>query len=109
MFDNQPANQSDFHMNKSIGIFEAKTKFSELCQQVARTGKEIVVTRRGQRMVRIAPVMEAAGQDGATPMGVMDRLKENEALYGKASRMKQEFPDVWMMRVSKTDSPLEDG
>ena len=96
-------------MNKSIGIFEAKTRFSELCEQVARTGKEIVVTRRGKRMVRIAPVTEDPRQDGAAPAGVMDRLKQNESLYGKASRMKQEFPDVWTTRVSKSDSPLDEG
>ncbi len=94
-------------MNKTVGIFEAKTKFSELCEQVARTGKEIVVTRRGKSVVRIVPVVADAGQDHAAPAGVLDRLRENEALYGKAGRMKQDFPDVWQARVSKAASPLD--
>jgi len=95
-------------MNKTIGIFEAKTKFSELCEQVATTGREIVVTRRGKSLVRIAPVAEDTGHDSRAPAGVLDRLRENEAAYGKAARMKFDFPDVWQHRISKPDSPLED-
>lgn len=94
-------------MNKTIGIFEAKTRFSELCEQVAKTGKEIVVTRRGKSVVRILPAVADAGQDPVAAAGVLDRLRENETLYGKASRMKQDFPDVWLTRVSKADSPLD--
>jgi prevent-host-death family protein len=94
-------------MNKTIGIFEAKTRFSELCEQVAKTGKEIVVTRRGKNVVRILPAVADAGQDPVAAAGVLDRLRENETLYGKASRMKQDFPDVWQTRVSKADSPLD--
>lgn len=95
-------------MNESVGIFEAKTKFSELCEQVARTGQEVVVTRRGKRMVRIAPVSEVMNSGSGVPTGVMDRLKANEAQYGKASRMQQDFPDVWKKRVAKARSPLEE-
>ena len=95
-------------MSETIGIFEAKTKFSELCEQVARTGKEIVVTRRGKRVVRIAPVCEITSQGEGTPAGVLDRLRDNEALYGKTSHVKQDFPDVWNKRVSKDRSPLAD-
>ena len=92
-------------MHKTVGMFEAKTKFSELCEQVVRTGKEIVVTRRGKSMVRILPVVDPGQEQTA---GVLDRLRENEALHGKAGRMKQDFPDVWRTRVSKTASPLDD-
>ena len=42
-----------------IGLFEAKTKFSELCQQVAAKREPVVVTRRGKPLVKIEPVRRA--------------------------------------------------
>ena len=39
-----------------IGLFEAKTKFSEICNQVARKGETVIVTRRGKPLVKIEPV-----------------------------------------------------
>ena len=44
---------------KKLGLFEAKTKFSEVCDEVARTGQSVTVTRRGKPLVRIDPVNEA--------------------------------------------------
>jgi prevent-host-death family protein len=44
---------------RSVGIFEAKAKLSEICDEVARSGQSVVVTRRGQPLVRIDPVAEA--------------------------------------------------
>ena len=41
---------------KTIGIFEAKTKLSEICEQVAQTLEPVTITRRGQPLVRIDPV-----------------------------------------------------
>lgn len=41
---------------KAIGLFEAKTKFSEICDRVAENGVAVVVTRRGKPLVRIEPV-----------------------------------------------------
>lgn len=43
---------------KTIGIFEAKTKLSDICAQVAATGEPVLVTRRGHPMVRIDPIPE---------------------------------------------------
>jgi len=40
---------------KSVGLFEAKTRLSELCAEVARIGEPILVTRRGLPLVRIEP------------------------------------------------------
>jgi len=37
-----------------IGLFEAKTRFSELVETCI-SGREIVVTRRGEPVVRIVP------------------------------------------------------
>ena len=43
---------------KTVGIFEAKAKLSEICEQIARSGESVVVTRRGKPLVRIDPVAE---------------------------------------------------
>jgi prevent-host-death family protein len=51
---------------KTAGIFEAKTKLSELCDEVARTGEPVLVTRRGKPLVRIDPIDDR-------PMTVMER------------------------------------
>ncbi|MCZ8130186.1 MAG: type II toxin-antitoxin system prevent-host-death family antitoxin [Steroidobacteraceae bacterium] len=39
---------------KSYGVFEAKTRFSELVDQAAR-GEEVLITRRGQPVARLVP------------------------------------------------------
>ena len=38
---------------KQIGLFEAKTRLSELCQEVSEGGEEILITRRGKPWVRL--------------------------------------------------------
>jgi len=45
---------------KALGMFEAKTRLSEVCETVARAGKAYVVTRRGTALVRIEPIREEA-------------------------------------------------
>ena len=42
--------------SQSVGLFEAKTRLSELCERVASTGESIVITRRGKPLVRIDPI-----------------------------------------------------
>ena len=59
----------------AVGIYEAKTKLSEICERVARTGEPVVVTRRGVALVRIDPVEPAAGT-GSTIWGLRDRFVE---------------------------------
>ena len=41
---------------KTVGLFEAKTKLSELCQEVAATGEPCTITRRGEPLVRLEAV-----------------------------------------------------
>ena len=41
---------------KKIGIFEAKTRLSEICDEVARTQMPVTITRRGMALVFIEPV-----------------------------------------------------
>ena len=41
---------------KAIGIFEVKTKISEICETVKETHEPILITKRGVPMVRIIPI-----------------------------------------------------
>jgi prevent-host-death family protein len=41
---------------KHIGIFEAKTRFSEIAKRVKETGQPIRVTSHGEEMVDIMPI-----------------------------------------------------
>ena len=41
---------------KTIGLFEAKTHFSALADEVAENGRPVLVTRRGKPLVRIEAV-----------------------------------------------------
>ncbi len=41
---------------KNIGLFEAKTKLSEICEQVMKNKEPVLITKRGKPLVRIDPV-----------------------------------------------------
>lgn len=41
---------------KTVGLFEAKTKLSEICLEVAEAGEVYTITRRGTPLVQIVPV-----------------------------------------------------
>ena len=43
---------------KTVGLFEAKTKLSELCQEVAASGQPCTITRRGEPLVRLEPARD---------------------------------------------------
>lgn len=43
---------------KNIGLFEAKTKLSEICDQVMKQKEPVLITRRGKPLVRIDPIEE---------------------------------------------------
>jgi len=70
---------------KTVGMFEAKTKLSELCEQVAETREPVVVTRRGTPYVRIDPIDKA-------PATIQERRMAYTVRYGKAeARDKKDF------------------
>lgn len=46
-------------MTTSVGLFEAKTHLSELVDQVARGGDEILITKRGKPVARLVPLASA--------------------------------------------------
>ena len=62
----------------AIGLFEAKTKFSAICDQVATRGLPVVVTRRGKPLVRIVPIHPA----GVKPKSVWDNRADYVKING---------------------------
>jgi len=46
---------------EEIGIFDAKTRFSELVERVNQTGQPITVTNRGKPVAEIAPTRKIPG------------------------------------------------
>lgn len=40
---------------KTVGLFEAKTHLSEICQEVLKRGEGVLITKRGKPMVKIVP------------------------------------------------------
>ena len=63
----------------AIGLFEAKTKFSEICERVAAQGVAIVGTRRGKPLVTIEPLPVPKGR----PVSVWDRRADFEKKHGR--------------------------
>ncbi len=68
---------------KTVGLFEAKTKLSELCSKVAETGVACTITRRGKPMVRLvaAMPMEEPSRE-FRHLSIGEARKAYEAKYG---------------------------
>lgn len=64
---------------KLVGIFEAKTHLSEICEEVAAGGEPVTVTKRGKPLVRIDPV-------DPEPMTVKQRREAYMARDGRDER-----------------------
>jgi len=82
---------------RTVGIFEAKAKLSELCDQVARSGEGIMVTRRGKPLVRIEP----AETDRHSVW------EDREEYVARRGKMKEEF-DLPERSREVPASPLDD-
>ena len=74
---NQPVNQYGVPM-MAIGLFEAKTKLSEICERVAAMGVPVILTRRGRPLVRIEPLKTPRGKRKS----VWDRRADYEKKHG---------------------------
>ena len=48
---------------EEIGMFEAKTRLSEICERVAGNGESVLLTRRGHPLVLIQALPAPAGAD----------------------------------------------
>jgi len=61
---------------KTMGLFDAKNKLSEVCDLVSSTREPVVVTRRGKAIVQIVPVDLPSGS------AIWGTVKESRAKYG---------------------------
>lgn len=83
---------------KRLGIFEIKTKLSQVCEEVAQTGESVLVTRRGKPLVRIDPLDEPASGGSA----VWEARERYEAAYGAP----EDIPEVERRR-ERVDNPFD--
>jgi antitoxin (DNA-binding transcriptional repressor) of toxin-antitoxin stability system len=87
---------------KTLGIFEAKTKFAALCEEVARTGLPTLVQKRGRPLVLVTP--PPIGLKSERP-DIIASLNDWNQSHG---RERGDFPPVWELRGGNTRNPLED-
>jgi prevent-host-death family protein len=62
----------------SLGIFEAKNRLSEICEQVAASGEPVLIRRRDEPLVRIVPVGRQSAKES-----VWDTVQESAHNYGE--------------------------
>lgn len=84
----------------TIGIFEAKTKFTAICEEVVRTGQGVIVSKRGQPMVMVAPVPSSLQSDRPD---ILSAWREWTRAHGDGET---EFPEVWKLRGPTKKNPL---
>jgi prevent-host-death family protein len=87
---------------EDIGIFEAKTKFPGVCDQVVRSGLPVVVSRRGKPLVVISPVTPEARQESR---GILDDWTAWEQAHPESGD--DDFPEVWKLRYDRHSHPFE--
>jgi prevent-host-death family protein len=84
----------------TVGIFEAKTKFTALCEEVVRTGLPVVVSKRGRPMVMVTTV------PAELQTGRPDILTAWKEWAAHEKNLLGEFPEVWSFRSDAKVNPL---
>jgi prevent-host-death family protein len=64
---------------RTVGLFEAKTRFSAICQDVDTTHEPVLVTRHGKPLVRILPV-DSSEKEPASAVWQVRESRDNQ--YG---------------------------
>lgn len=85
---------------ETIGIFEAKTKFTALCERVVKNGQPLVVSKRGRPMVMLAPLPISLQTERPDVLTAWRKWREPEA--------GAEFPEVRQFRGWNKGNPLEE-
>lgn len=74
-------------MTEYVGMFDAKTRFSQIVRMVKATGRRVVVTNRGEAMAVIAPLNDASARGmGSDPSTGGSAFQEIERLRRSFSR-----------------------
>ncbi len=82
-------------MSESLGVFDARTRFSELIDR-AEHGEEIIVTRRGRPVARIVPALVQPVKSPEERQQIIDefrKLRERVAAHG--GQVTQEEIAAW--------------
>ena len=97
-------------MEKRIGIFEAKTKLSEIWGSVAESGVEYVITRRGKPIARIIAHDHEKRTHPLTRIPIGEAVERWEATHSaEPSRNKRDSPDARRERRGGKPSPFGGG
>lgn len=75
-------------MAEKVGMFDAKTRFSEIVEQVTSTGQPVTITNRGRPTVEIVPCRES-------PSGHLCR----EEAFLELSRIRAELPPIGQTEI----------
>lgn len=79
---------------KAFSVFDAKTHFSNLVDQVYHQHESIIITRRGKQVARIVPVEEQQKQSVASLLRELNTLSAEVSNAGiglkEIKKMKEE-------------------
>jgi len=77
-------------MTIEVGLFDAKTRLSELVEQVASGGADFVITRRGKPVARLAPI---ASGESTVEYSLMLLLAAREASVSGSGTLRDLIDD----------------
>ncbi len=85
---------------ESIGIYEAKSKLSELIERV-ESGREVVITRRGKPVAKLVPAKAGVEVDNSAAMEELRRFSKTIKLKRKLTQrelreMREWGRDRWL-------------
>ena len=87
---------------KKIGLFDAKTRLSELCREVNEEGARYIIERRGQPIAELVPIQT----EMSAKRSILEDLAAFEAAH-PAPNEEPDFPKVWETRSAPNPSPLD--
>lgn len=90
---------------RTVGIFEAKTRFTALCEEVIRSGEPTLVSKRGRPLVMVTPVPEETGPAREDILAAWTRWEETRA----DDLDEADFPEVGQLRGEPKPDPLAEG
>ncbi len=76
-------------MPETVGMFDAKTRFSEIVERVQATGQPVTVTNRGRPAVEIVPCRDRSAR----------RMTRAAALQ-EIARVRRELPPIGRDEIS---------
>lgn len=91
---------------KTVGLFEAKAKLSELCSKVAETGEIYTITRRGKPLAKIVAIeAESNPTQEFRHLSICEARKAYETKYGQIT---EDFELPPRKLDVKRKNPLDD-